>query len=252
MRVDIISNSIAPQHAFSITIHLIVFDSVDAKWIQLQLTLSMSQNLDVFIDRNWPCQLVFSIQVEQAWSIVITQKQTVSDSNPPLYAPAANVDEASLTTPVDQLRFLDSDILFDTLANAINGPVIFPNWVPILALFVVGLVFLTIIVIGSVLFSRYLRWVLRFPYLVLVITQVLGLNINFSIHSLADLRLRQAMLRTLCARMSVSIPNVLMTSILMTCRTTCRARGTTKEAWTSYVTCSPKPASSMLSDWPVT
>ena len=71
--------------------------------------------------------------------------------------PAANEDEASLATPVDQPRFLDLDILFDNLANAINGPVIFPIWVLILALFVVGLMFLMVIIIGSILFSRYLR-----------------------------------------------------------------------------------------------
>ena len=176
MRIDNISNSNAPRHAFSIAIHLVIISLVDAKWVQLQLTLSMSQNLDIFVDRNWPCQLVFSIQVAQAWSTVIKQKQIVLDSNPSLYVPAANEDEASLATPVDHPRFLDFGISFESLANAISGPVIFPIWVLILALFVVGLMFLMVIVIGSILFSRSLRWVLRFLYLALVLTHVFRLG----------------------------------------------------------------------------
>ena len=108
-----------------------------------------------FVDRNRPCQPVFSIQVVQAWLIVI--KQIVSVPNPSLYVPAADVDEISLTTTVAQSRFLDFDNPFENLANAINGPVIFPLWVLLLALFVVGVAFIMTIAIGAILFSRYLR-----------------------------------------------------------------------------------------------
>ena len=127
------------------------------RWIQPQLILSMSQKprYFFFVDRNRPCQLVFSIQVAQAWLIVV--KQIVSASNPSLYVPAADVDEISLTTTVAQSRFLDFDNPFENLANAINGPVIFPLWVLLLALFVVGVAFIMTIAIGAILFSRYLR-----------------------------------------------------------------------------------------------
>ena len=155
MRMDNISSSIAPRHAFSIAIHLMIISLMDAKRILPQLTLTMSQNLDSFVDRNRPCQLVFSIQVAQAWLNVV--KQIVPDSNPYLYVSAANVDETSPATSVDQSRFLDFDIPSENLTNAINGPVIFPSWVLILVLFVVGLMFLVVIIIDSVLFSRCLR-----------------------------------------------------------------------------------------------
>ena len=52
--------------------------------------------------------------------------------------------------------------------------------------------------------------------------------------------------------MSASIPNVLMTSRSVACRTTCRATETMKEARTSCVLLSPRPASTMLSTWTMT
>jgi len=74
--------------------------------------------------------------------------------------------------------FLDFDILFGNFANAIHNLVIIPSWALILALFAIGLTLFMVIAISSVLYSQYLRWVLRLSVLVQVINQVPSLNAN--------------------------------------------------------------------------